>query len=38
MAKSNMPLLVKGKRLDGRALDEVRPVKIKALGLFGGYL
>ena len=28
--KSDIPLLVKGKRLDGRTLDEVRPIKIKA--------
>ena len=30
MGKSDKPLLIKGKRLDGRALDEMRKIKIKA--------
>jgi exosome complex component RRP41 len=30
MGKSDKPLIVKGKRLDGRAFDEVRDMKIKA--------
>ena len=28
--KSDTPLLIKGKRLDGRKMDEMRPIKIKA--------
>jgi len=28
--KSEVPLIVKGKRLDGRKLDELRPIKIEA--------